>query len=93
MNQETIIVANLKCEGCATTIQNRILGLNGVKSVDVDLVSDSVKVNSEGIGRDVIVQLLSSLGYPEATDKNGLLLKLKSYGSCLIGRVSRIRVE
>ena len=27
------------------------------------------------------------LGYPEATEENGLLLQLKSFASCMTGRV------
>jgi hypothetical protein len=37
--------------------------------------------------RDMLTSRLYKLGYPEATEKNGLLLQLKSYASCMIGRL------
>ena len=42
------------------------------------------------IDRQVIIDRLLQLGYPEATEKNGLLLQLKSYGSCMIGRINNL---
>ena len=88
MKTETIIVANLKCNGCATTVKNELSKITGVKSVAVDLEKDSVTISDEDVVRDVIINKLLSLGYPEATEKNGLLLQLKSYTSCVIGKMN-----
>ncbi len=86
--KETILVANLKCSGCANTIKRNISELTGVNSVEVDPDTDAVKVEYDNtIQRDTITKKLSSLGYPEATEENGLLLQLKSYASCMIGRL------
>ena len=90
MTTENIIIANLKCSGCATTIKKELEKLEGVKDVIVDPETDSVDLSYENIERDVIIQKLHSLGYPEATEKNGLLLQLKSYASCMIGKINNL---
>jgi copper chaperone len=91
MNKEKIYIANLKCGGCATTIKNELSKLNGVNSVEVDNENDCVTISYEQIERSEITKKLHSLGYPEATEENGLLLQLKSYASCVIGRVNNMK--
>ena len=88
MKTESIIVANLKCSGCASTIKKELLQLAGVETVTVDNEKDQVTVSYENIDRTKITQKLHSLGYPEATEENGLLLQLKSFSSCMIGRIN-----
>ncbi len=90
MKTEEIKIANLKCGGCATTIKKELFELDGVKEVKVDNDNDSVTVTyKEGI-REAITQRLHNLGYPEATEKNGLLLKLKSYSSRMMGKINNL---
>ena len=90
MNTEEIIIANLKCGGCEKTIKNKLLELDGVKSVDVNHDEDKVTIECEDIvDRKSLTDKLHSLGYPEATEENGLLLQLKSYASCMTGRLSK----
>lgn len=90
MSTEKIIIANLKCSGCENTIKNSLSGIEGVESVSVNHDEDSVTINYLGNDkREVFVKKLHSIGYPEATEENGLLLKLKSYASCAIGRISK----
>lgn len=91
MKTEKIVIANLKCDGCATTIKSELLKLEGVKSAEVEMETDAVNVTYDDNVRDAIVSKLHSLGYPEATEKNGLLLQLKSYASCMVGRVSNMK--
>ena len=90
MTTEKIIIANLKCSGCATTIKKELKKLEGVHDVIIDPETDSVDLSYENIERDVIIHKLHSLGYPEATKKNGLLLQLKSYASCMIGKINNL---
>jgi copper chaperone CopZ len=91
MINEKIIIANLKCSGCATTIKNDLLAIKGVTETVVDIEKDTVDITYDGIDRQVIIDKLYSLGYPEATEKNGLLLQLKSYASCMVGRVNNLK--
>ncbi len=91
MKTEKIIIANLKCGGCATTIKNDLLKLNGVNEVSVDIENDAVNVNyNDDLDRNFIIDKLHSLGYPEATAENGLLLQIKSYASCMVGRINNL---
>jgi copper chaperone len=85
-----ITIANLKCNGCATTIKNELLALDGAKTVEVDNDKDIVTITSDNLERNIITKKLHDLGYPEATEENGLLLQLKSFKSCMIGRINNL---
>ena len=89
MKTETILIANLKCNGCENTIKNKISSIEGVESVTVNHDADSVTIQHSGKAtREDFTKKLYSIGYPEATVENGLLLKLKSYASCMVGRLN-----
>lgn len=86
---EKFTIANLKCSGCENTIKTQLLKMPGVKTVTVNNDEDSVTIeHEEKISRANFAQKLNSLGYPEATEENGLLTQLKSYASCMVGRLS-----
>lgn len=90
MKTEKILIANLKCGGCENTIKSTISKIEGVESVIVNQEEDSVTINHSGKAtREDFTKKLHSLGYPEATEENGLLLQLKSYASCMIGRIKK----
>ncbi len=91
MTNERIFIANLKCSGCATTIKKEVEKIEGVQNVLVDKDNDALDVSYENVEREVIIKKLHSLGYPEATEENGLLLQLKSYASCMIGRINNLK--
>lgn len=85
----TFLVANLKCNGCASTIRNKISELEGVKDVAVDIENASVKIiHFSNIDPHVFAEKLAKLGYPEIGDDNDLLTQMKSYASCMIGKIS-----
>ncbi|MFA9213653.1 MAG: heavy-metal-associated domain-containing protein [Candidatus Methylacidiphilales bacterium] len=88
MKTEDIIVANIKCSGCATTIKTELLKIEGVKTAEVFNEEDKITVTYDDVDRNVIIKKLHSLGYPEATEENGLLLQLISYASCMVGRIN-----
>jgi copper chaperone CopZ len=91
MKTDVITIANLKCDGCETTIKKALLKIEGVSSVKIDQEKDIVKViHDDNIERIKITNKLHSLGYPEATVENGLLLQLKSYASCMIGKIENL---
>ena len=91
MKTEEIILENIKCAGCATTIKTELLKLDGMLAVEVFNEQDMVKVSyNDNANRQLIIDKLHSLGYPEATEKNRLLLQLKSYTSCMIGKVNNL---
>lgn len=85
---ETIIVENLKCGGCASSVKNSLEKLDQVKGVEVDLATSEVSVAIEGsIDREVLIERLHKLGYPEV-GKGSTTAKMKSYVSCAIGRMN-----
>ena len=87
MKTENITVANLSCSGCVNTITKKLNSIIGVEKVEVDLETNNVLVNYiETVSREQLTQMLLSIGYPEATEKNGLLTQLKSVTSCLTGK-------
>ncbi|MFY0645141.1 MAG: heavy-metal-associated domain-containing protein [Bacteroidia bacterium] len=88
MNTEVIHIANLKCSGCAATITDRLNKIGDVQVLNVNEDEGAVTVDYENDStRKLIIDKLHSLGYPEATEENGLLLQAKSYASCMIGRI------
>lgn len=87
MKTETIIVENIKCAGCMTSIKDGLMKLNGIKSVDINKDEEKVTITGEDYNRDEVITKLSSMGYPES-GHNDLMHKAKSYVSCAIGRMS-----
>jgi copper chaperone CopZ len=90
MKTEKIIIANLKCGGCANTIITKLASIKGVKEVMVEQDANLVTILYEGeVARTLFTKKLKDLGYPEATAANGLLTQLKSYASCAVGRMTK----
>ena len=52
MRTTTITVMGMSCGGCASSVREEIGDIPGVNTVDVDLSSGTVIINSEGPGRD-----------------------------------------
>jgi len=89
MITEKITIANLKCSGCESTITKKLKETPGVESVTVNQAEDAVTIVHNGTPTRVeLTKKLHDIGYPEATEENGLLLKLKSYVSCAMGRMN-----
>jgi copper chaperone len=89
METENITIANLSCNGCVNTITKKLTSIKGVETVKVDLETNNVSINhNEIVSRKQLTEMLLSIGYPEATEKNGLLTQLKSIKSCLTGKLT-----
>lgn len=86
---ETIKIQNLKCGGCANTINHKIGSLDYVESIEVDLESSCIKVKMKAINMlSNLKKELSELGYPEEHEVNHLGKKAKSFVSCALGKIS-----
>ena len=72
MITEKIVVANLKCDGCATTIQKELFKVNGVIIIEIEPENNIVEVTYENSNRDKIIKKLETLGYPKVTNENSL---------------------
>jgi copper chaperone CopZ len=85
----TVQIQNLKCNGCASTIKNKLSGLDTVDEVSIDVENDSVtfEYDSEAT-RETVKKELHKIGYPLVGENNKLPTKAKSYVSCAIGRMN-----
>jgi len=85
----SIIVQNLKCDGCARTITEKLSGLAHISGIEVDteqaMVSFLHKNPQDSAG---VEEVLASLGYPSVDSKNNFALKTRSFFSCAKGRLS-----
>lgn len=86
---QTIIVQNLKCGGCANTIRKNLEEFEGISDVQIDVENSQIDFElAQNEQLDAIINTLSKLGYPVSDEKNGLQQKVKSYVSCMVGRMS-----
>jgi len=87
-----IEVENIRCGGCANTITKKLMALDGVSHVDIEIEEQRVTIDSDKeSARSSYVATLLSLGYPEKGSVEGmkaLKQKAKSVISCAIGKVS-----
>ncbi|NNK76204.1 MAG: heavy-metal-associated domain-containing protein [Maribacter sp.] len=86
----TIIVQNLKCDGCARTITDRLSDLDNISEVQVITDTSTVSFTYEDSGDALNVKdKLKDLGYPSIDSKNSLASKAKSFVSCASGKMSK----
>ncbi len=86
----TIHIQNLKCNGCAQTITDKLSELTGINQVSVDVDADEVELDYQS--DQVLItakQKLLVIGYPEEEEEtNSTITKVKSYISCVTGKIS-----
>jgi copper chaperone len=84
-------VVNIKCGGCARSIDKALRALPGVQSVAVDVERGMVSAEAGAESREPLRAELLRLGYPEAGTLEGmqaLAAKGKSFVSCAVGRLA-----
>ncbi|WP_111706313.1 heavy-metal-associated domain-containing protein [Lutibacter citreus] len=87
--KKIIEIVNLKCGGCVSSIKKGLEGIEGVKTVNVELETSMVIVDIDNeVVLDTVKQKLSEMGYPEIGDANTLIHKAKSFVSCATGRMT-----
>ena len=72
-------------------MKNELLKIVGVSQASVFNEEDRINITYDKVDRNVIIKKLYALGYPEATEENGLLLQLKSYASCMVGKINNLQ--
>lgn len=82
-----IEVENIKCGGCMNSIKTALLKIEKVNEVAIDKETDTITIDADK-DRAVLVNTLSSLGYPEKGN-NTLLHKGKSFVSCAVGNLTK----
>ncbi len=87
--KESIVIQNLKCAGCAASIEKALRRFPEVSAVAVDFEKETVSVESAQPGQLVKYRAaLRRAGYPPAGEENRFADKAKSFVSCAIGRVN-----
>lgn len=91
--ETVIVIDNLKCGGCASTIKKNLQPFKNVEDVVVDPETDKVTItHQQAIDLGAIKDKLHSLGYPERDTTEGLdklASSVKSYVSCAIGKLTK----
>jgi copper chaperone len=64
MEELELKVANVKCGGCASAIQNGLQALPGIESIEVDIAGSRVCIKGTGFNAGTIQTKLDELGYP-----------------------------
>lgn len=86
-----IEVENIRCSGCANTITKKLLAIDGLEKVDIDIEGQIVSVEcSNDDAHTNAISTLAKLGYPEKGSVEGMEAlkgKAKSVVSCAIGKV------
>jgi copper chaperone len=88
--QHVIEVENIKCGGCARTINGKLSAIEGVSDVHNDLENGRITLDAPEDSRAQLVQTLLAAGYPEKGSLEGIQAakaKAKSFVSCAIGRM------
>jgi len=85
-----LFAENIKCHGCANTIVKSLKKQKNVEQASVDVNEGKVSVTypEDEDRSEEFVEILRSLGYPPLGE-NKLLTNVKSYASCMIGRISK----
>lgn len=86
----TIAIQNLKCSGCAATIQNKISEVENISDVVVGVAESTVSFDYKS-DADLLeaTDTLLRIGYPSVDEKNTTTTKVKSYVSCAIGKIQK----
>jgi copper chaperone CopZ len=87
-----ILIENLKCNGCASTITKTVNTFKGVNGVSVNVEDEIISIeHDENLDLNDLKHKLKSIGYPERDTIHGIdkaFTNAKSYVSCAIGRIS-----
>ena len=89
--EHIIEVENIKCGGCASTIEKQLRKLDSVSAVSVDIEAGRVTVEAADTDREQLVATLLKNGYPEKGTAEGLKAaqaRARSFVSCAIGKMS-----
>ena len=91
--KQTFKVLNVKCNGCASTLNRKLHDKFGEIGVNLDVEPREITLNIEDNKIEELGKELKKLGYPLASETMGFVdstsLKAKSYVSCAIGKMNQ----
>ena len=89
--KRTFQVQNVKCEGCATTLKNKLADAFGTIEVDLSKIPREITLEIDDNRIDELKEALKALGYPMANEKLSFFentsAQAKSFISCAIGKM------
>ena len=86
----SIIVQNLKCNGCAHAITTKLLELDFISDLHIDVDHSKVSFNyTSDIDAIKVKDELKKMGYPSIDISNSLASKAMSFVSCATGKISK----
>jgi copper chaperone CopZ len=89
--KQTFQVENVKCNGCATTLKNKLLTEFGTVDVNLEVEPREITLEIAEEKIDDLQTALRGLGYPLSTDELGMVdnttAKFKSFVSCAVGKI------
>ncbi len=91
-NTMNIMVENIKCGGCVSTITKKLNAKFNTNSVKINIEQGVVNIDIEDSKRNEITKALLNLGYPETNSIHGFSsakAKAKSFISCAIGKMDK----
>lgn len=59
----TFHIDNMKCQGCASNVENAAKSVPGVEKVYIDLASKTADISFEGTSKEAIQQAIQDAGY------------------------------
>jgi copper chaperone CopZ len=89
MEKVTLAIQNVKCGGCASTIKSNLERIDGISGIEVDNEQGTVTLSEwTNDSMNTVKRELRRLGYPLEDEDNPFFSKVKSYASCVVGRMS-----
>jgi len=86
-------VENVKCSGCANTLQTKLEEKFGAIEVNLETIPREITLDIDENRINELKVALKGLGYPLSSQKLGVIesttTKAKSFVSCAIGKVER----
>ncbi|MFQ5469133.1 MAG: heavy-metal-associated domain-containing protein [Gammaproteobacteria bacterium] len=64
MEKISIMVSNVKCNGCVSAIKDNLMMLPGISEVDVDVTNGKITIERAELLQTDIIEKLNELGYP-----------------------------
>ena len=86
--RETLIVNNIKCGGCETSVREGLTKIEGIDNVEVSAATGEVTFDFlDNASLEIARRKLHNMGYTESDPD--LLDTAKSYVSCMIGKMKQ----
>lgn len=90
--EQTFELFNVKCGGCASTLETKLFKEFGEIEVNLDVLPRRITLEIEDEDVVKLSKALRSLGYPFASEEMSFMdstsAKAKSFLSCGIGKIS-----